>query len=224
MKNVLFCLILMFFLLANNIKSQVFEEVDGVVAVEAEHFFSQTATDIRKWYIVSDEIKPYRYFNDQESHASTASGNAYIKILPDTRRSHEDPLRAGENFTETPGQIGVVSYYVHISNPGKYYVWVRAYSQNSEDNGIHVGLNGEWPESGKRMQWCDGKHQWTWGSKQRTQEMHCGVERLIYLDINEPGRNVISFSMREDGFEFDKFVLSKEYSEPAGEGPQQMLR
>jgi hypothetical protein len=224
MNNRLFCLVMLSVMLTGSINSQVFEEIDGVIAVEAEHFFSQTNTDIRKWYLVSNEVEPYRYFNDQESHASTASGLAYIKILPDTRRSHADPLRTGENFTQTAGQIGVVSYYVYINNPGKYYVWVRAYSQNSEDNGIHVGLNGNWPESGKRMQWCDGKHQWTWGSKQRTQEVHCGVEELIYLNIDEPGRHVISFSMREDGFEFDKFVLSREYVEPYGEGPDPVLR
>jgi hypothetical protein len=217
-KKLLF-LVIFHLLLVNTTRSQVFEETDGVLAVEAEHFFSQTHTEIRKWYIITKDVQPIIYFDDQESHASTASGLAYIKILPDTRRSHDDPLRAGENFTEIPGQIGVVSYNVYINNPGKYYVWVRAYSQNSEDNGIHVGLNGDWPESGKRMQWCDGKHQWTWGSNQRTQEVHCGVEGLIYLNIDEPGRHVISFSMREDGFEFDKFVLSKKYTEPVGKAP-----
>jgi hypothetical protein len=203
---------------------QVFEEIDGVVAVEAEHFFRQTNTDIRKWYVITEEVSPFRYFDDEENHASTASGRSYIKILPDTRKSHDDVLIEGENFTEEPGLIGVVSYLVNINNPGKYYVWVRSWSQNSEDNGIHVGLNGVWPESGKRMQWCEGKHQWTWGSRQRTKEVHCGVEKLIYLEFDEPGRHVISFSMREDGFEFDKFVLSKEYNEPVGEGPSPMLR
>jgi hypothetical protein len=207
-----------------SMKGQVFEEIDGVVAVEAEHFFEQTHTALRKWYLVTGSTNPPLYFDEADNRASEASGNAYITILPDTRKSHQDPLRRDENFSPLPGQIGVVSYLVQFNNPGRYYVWVRAYSKNSEDNGIHVGLNGTWPESGQRMQWCEGKHQWTWASKQRTQEVHCGVPELIYLDIDEPGRHTISFSMREDGFSFDKFVLSKDYVEPVDAGPAPFLR
>jgi hypothetical protein len=65
------------------------------------------------------------------------------------------------------------------------------------------------------MQWCDGKNQWTWASKQRTQEEHCGVEKLIYLEVDQPGEHVISFSMREDGFRFDKWAMSMEYKMPS---------
>ena len=32
--------------------------------------------------------------------------------------------------------------------------------------------------------------------------------RKIWLDIKEPGLHTIMFSMREDGFEFDKFLLT----------------
>ena len=69
------------------------------------------------------------------------------------------------------------------------------------------------------MQWCEDKNQWTWASKQRTAQEHCGVERLIYLQIDNPGLHKISFSMREDGFEFDKWILSKEYQVPENAGP-----
>ena len=112
----------------------------------------------------------------------------------------------------------------HFNNPGKYYVWVRAHSTGSEDNGVHVGIDGEWPESGLRMQWCEGKNQWTWASKQRTEEQHCGVPGQIFLEVNEAGLHTISFSMREDGFEMDKFVLSKEYIEPEGMGPEEVTK
>lgn len=115
--------------------------------------------------------------------------------------------------------MAILHYRIYINNPGRYYVWVRAYSTGTEDNGIHVGINGEWPESGQRLQWCEGKNDWTWESKQRTQEQHCGVPELIYLDIPEAGLHDIQFSMREDGFEFDKFVLTKTYQKPSGKGP-----
>ena len=76
----------------------------------------------------------------------------------------------------------------------------------------------EWVESGKRMQWCEGKDAWTWESKQRTEAVHCGEPYLIYLDIDRTGEHIIHFSMREDGFEFDKFLLTTDMNfipEPA---------
>lgn len=131
-------------------------------------------------------------------------------MLPDTRTSHEDRLIRGENFTNEPGVMAVVAYDVLITSPGRYFVWVRAYSTGTEDNGIHVGIDGEWPESGRRMQWCEGKNAWTWASKQRTADQHCGVPGLIWLDIEESGSHTVMFSMREDGFEMDAWVLSSD--------------
>jgi hypothetical protein len=87
-----------------------------------------------------------------------------------------------------------------------------------------VGIDGDWPASGQRLQWCEGKNTWTWDSKQRTQEVHCGVPELIYLEIYKPGEHEIQFSMREDGFEFDKFVLTKAYESPAGNGPEELVK
>lgn len=188
--------------------NKVFEEQDGLVVVEAEHFVKQEKDSIRKWYVVSDKQQPDVTPDGDDPHFETASGNAYLEILPDTRRSHDDTLIRGENFTNEPGEIAVLSYQVHINNPGKYYVWVRAHSTNSEDNGIHVGIDGTWPESGRRMQWCADKNMWRWDSKQRTEEVHCGVPYLIYLDIKEKGLHTITFSMREDGFEFDQWILT----------------
>ena len=33
-----------------------------------------------------------------------------------------------------------------------------------------MGLDGKWPKSGQRLQWCEGKRSWQWESKQRTNE------------------------------------------------------
>ncbi len=188
-------------------------EEEGMVLVEAEAFTSQEATNVRKWYRIDEkskiEIKP----DIDEPHFATASGGAYLEILPDTRTNHDEKLIAGENFSNEPGKLAILNYQVHFKNTGKYFVWVRAYSTGSEDNGIHVGIDGTWPESGRRMQWCQGKNKWTWASKQRTKEVHCGVERQIYLDIQQPGLHTISFSMREDGFEFDKWAMTKDYDQ-----------
>jgi hypothetical protein len=79
----------------------------------------------------------------------------------------------------------------------------------SEDNGLHVGFDGHWPESGQRMQWTGNHGQWQWDSRQRTAQQHSGELGKIWLDIDKPGLHTVMFSMREDGFEFDRFVLTK---------------
>ncbi|GAA4814921.1 hypothetical protein [Litoribaculum gwangyangense] len=202
----------------------IFEETHGLIAVEAEYFYKQTKTDVRQWYRVSRNETPNVGRDDDNTHCIGASNNAYLEILPDTRVTHSDKLIRSENFSEQPGEIGVISYKVNIDTPGRYYVWVRAFSTGGEDNGIHVGLDGEWPESGQRMQWCDGKGHWTWASKQRTKEVHCGIPHAIFLDIENAGIHTIEFSMREDGFEFDKFILTQDiHYVPVEKGPKTIV-
>lgn len=204
----------------------VFEEKGGVLAVEAEHFFRQTESETRAWYLHSKDHEPMFGLDADRSHAEGASGGAYVECLPDSRHNHSHKLTRDVNFTNTPGQIAVLSYKAYFNQTGRYYVWVRAYSTGSEDNGIHVGLDGQWPDSGQRMQWCQGKHQWYWESKQRTEANHCGEPYKIYLDIDEPGEHTIHFSMREDGFEFDKFLLTtnRDFARPANAGPDSVVR
>ena len=60
------------------------------------------------------------------------------------------------------------------------------------------------------MRWCDGKNKWTWGCAQRTEENHCGEPMEIYLEIPSAGTHTVSFSMHEDGFAFDQFLLTKD--------------
>ncbi|UXX79077.1 hypothetical protein N7E81_17115 [Reichenbachiella carrageenanivorans] len=202
--GILFCL--------SSLHAQVSKEKNGYVEVEAERFFEQTNSSDRTWHVMSKTAVRHDLDGDSLEYLSASRG-AFVELLPDTRVTHDDPLIAGVNFSNEPG-ISILKYKVKFTNPGKYYVWGRAFSTGKEDNGIHVGINGEWPESGQRMQWCAGKNQWTWASKQRTKEAHCGEEGLIYLNIDKPGMHTIQFSMREDGFAFDKFALNAKYEQP----------
>ena len=197
----------------------VFEEMDGVLAIECEHFFKQSKTENRAWYIFSEkssvDLKP----DPDRSHIAGASGGAYLEILPDTRANHSEKLIQGENFTDKPGLMAVLSYKVYFNTPGRYYVWVRSFSTGSEDNGVHVGIDGQWPESGKRWQTVQ-KQKWAWECKQRTPEVHTGVPMQLFLDIDKAGAHEIMISMREDGFEMDKLVLSRNKDfKPTGKGP-----
>ncbi|MEZ4905330.1 MAG: family 43 glycosylhydrolase [Spirosomataceae bacterium] len=180
--------------------AQIPQEQGGFVEVEAEDFIAQSLNEKRSWSRITNQTP--------DNHTLGAGKNSYIECLPDTRTTHNDKLIAGENFSNKAGEMAVVSYKVHFSTTGRFYVWVRAYSTGTEDNGVHVGIDDTWPASGQRMQWCDGKKTWRWESKQRTEKNHCGEPFNIYLDIEKPGEHLIQFSMREDGFEIDKFLLT----------------
>lgn len=197
---------------------KIYQEVDGIVAVEAEHYTSQRLDEMRQWKLINKNNPPS---DTPQTILQDASGNAYMQVLPDTRVTHADKLINGENFSNIPGIMAVLDYQVYFNSPGRYYVWVRCFSTGSEENGLHVGIDGTWPESGLRMQWCEGKGSWRWESSQRTEEVHCGVPGLIYLDVPTAGLHTISFSMREDGFRMDKWLMIN--YRPKGAGPSESV-
>lgn len=174
-------------------------ERNGHLEVEAERFTKQERTEKRSWRV-----------GEAEDPRTEGASGGWITVLPDTRKTHADRLIRGENFSNTPGEMAVLSYPVEFTTPGRYHVWVRAYSTGTEDNGVHVGIDGEWPESGARMQWCEGKRTWRWESRQRTEANHCGEPGKIFLDVKEPGVHTVQFSMREDGFAMDRFLLTRD--------------
>ncbi|NQU21533.1 MAG: hypothetical protein HQ567_09635 [Candidatus Nealsonbacteria bacterium] len=197
----------------------VFEEVDGVVAVEAEHFYKQTLNKVRSWNLFTPKQQPKVDPDADPPHLADAAGRAYVEILPDTRRNHGEKLINGQNFINQPGKMAVLHYKVHFNTPGKYYVWARIFSTGTEDNGMHVGIDGTWPATGQRMQWT-GKQKCVWGSKQRTEKQHGGEQYKLYLIVEKPGEHEITFSMREDGTEFDKWMMTQEKKSAVnGQGP-----
>jgi len=176
------------------------------IKVEAENYFSKD----NRWRLTSASVNSGVTPDPDGSHHSNASGQAYLELLSDPRVTHGDPLINGVNFWSQGGTGPAIDYIVNVPEAGRYTVWVKAYSTGTEDNGIHVGLNASDTASGERVQWCDGKNQWTWSSAQRTNSNHCGIPRMIYLDIASAGANTIRFTAREDGFEMDQFMLIKE--------------
>ncbi|NNE90958.1 MAG: hypothetical protein HKN23_04870, partial [Verrucomicrobiales bacterium] len=171
---------------------------NGVVEFEAEDFFKQTKTGKRKWYRSSVDGQPDLKPDADPAHLEGASGGEYIEVLPDSRKNHGEKLIRGENFEPQPGKMAILHYKVEFPEPGKYYVWARAFSTGTEDNGFHIGLNGDWPESGQRWQTVV-KKRWHWECKQRTDKVHTGVPMQLFLEIPKAGEHEIQISMREDG-------------------------
>ncbi len=167
---------------------------EPTIHIEAESFVKQTLDTKRKW-----EIRKER---------PNSSGDSYIKVLPDTRVTHDDKLITGENFSDEPGVIAVLHYKIHVPEAGRYYVWAKTFSSGAEDNGMHFGLDEQWPESGRRWQ-TTKKDAWHWDCRQRTDSVHAGVPMQLWLDIDKPGEHTLMLSMREDGVEVDQITLAK---------------
>ncbi len=189
---------------------------DEMIIVEAENFIAQHADGVRRWYRVDDAAAATPEPDPDPRHLERASGGAYLELLPDTRTTHDDRLIAGDNFTEAAGSVAVLTYDVSFPAAGRYYVWTRIFATGTEDNGLHVGINGNWPASGRRIQFCSGRGQWFWDNRQRTEAQHCGVPGGVWIDVPAPGVHRVSFAMREDGVEFDAFFLTRDARPPAG--------
>ncbi|MDC9526766.1 hypothetical protein PSH54_14905 [Pseudoalteromonas sp. Angola-30] len=203
---------------------QVYHENSDFVVIEAENFLTQHLDDKRRWLVFSKNTPAHNFVDADQAHYHDASNGSYIEILPDTRSNHHEALVRNENFTNDAGTMAVLSYPVYFETPGRYYAWARAYSTGSEDNGVHLGINGQWPESAKRLQLCEGKHAWTWSSAQRVNTNHCGTPNTIFVDIPHKGVHTIMVSMREDGFELDKLLLTKDKDYiPAGKDKAETL-
>ena len=203
---------------------RVFEEVDGLVAVEAEHFAENDDNGTpRAWHVTSASMTPGITPDPDEPHVDGASGGAYVEGLPDTRVTHDDPLVSGESFFNTAGAGPTLTYRVFFNTPGTYYVWGRALTTGTEDNGAHVGIDDDWPSSGTRMQWCGSRGSWLWHNAQRDSGgSACGVDGTITIDVPAAGEHRVRISMREDGFELDKLVLTTDAGyRPMGEGPEE---
>jgi hypothetical protein len=203
--------------ITNVAANQAHQEYAGFLVIEAENFSAQHLDNKRRWLVFSHNTPAHNFNDADEQHHQGASNGQYIEILPDTRSNHHEVLVRGVNFSDQAGKLAVLSYPVYFETPGQYYVWARAYSTGSEDNGVHIGLNGQWPESAQRLQLCQGKHSWTWSSAQRVNNNHCGTPNTIYVDIPHKGVHTVMVSMREDGFELDKLLLTKDKNYlPAG--------
>ena len=180
------------------------------VGAQAEDYDTSDSKDSnRAWYVITTDSTP-SLVDPDESHAESANGGAYLEALPDLLTILDDPNSDGNGLVNDPSRGAEVGYWVTLETTGRYYVWVRAHPTSSRDNALHVGIDGDWPESGRDIQYPDYHDQgWVWSSNQRdTGGTKFGNPLTIYLDVETTGRHLITFAMREDGFEFDEWIMT----------------
>ena len=232
-----------------------FKEKDGMLVFEAENFSRQTNNHHIQtyWYLIeANKPKPeikcvtnvvcnaftvpmcneYANCDNDNTDPAEASGNAYLEALPDRRRNDEEPGTGGLGVTNDKSVSPLLLYDVEFTQTGRYYAWAHAHGKGPAANGLHLGINNEWPRNNlidaSPMRWQFGGG-WRWSQKRRGQMQHSGVKPAdginerdanMWLDIAEPGKYTIYIGMREDGFEIDKFVFTTDPDfVPNGDGP-----
>ncbi len=196
-----------------------FEEKDGLVVVEAEHFVKQTRDQIRRWYLSSAKNTPAAKPDPDPVMVTDASNGAYIEVLPDTFVHQHERAIDGINIGLAPGSMAVVHYPVHFSQPGRYYIWTRMRSNDDEDNTLNFGLDDDWPASARCLQFPKLKKIWWWGGVIRDARGPSFPHHRAYIDVPSAGVHTVMYSMREDGMEFDKFMLTMDGTMKAPNGP-----
>ena len=181
------------------------------ITVEAE---ANLEADDR--WVLTEPNTPAQENDPDGNHSDLAVGNAYLELLPDWRVKHDSeiPDDAPPFFWGVPGNGPEARYGIDFPEPGRYHVHFRMFSTGTEDNGMHVGIDGGWPESGMRVQSCSAGRGWSWSSKQRgSGGSHCGIPKTIWLTVESAGLHTVTMSPREDGVEVDRFMLIKDRSD-----------
>lgn len=184
----------------------VFRENAGLVVVEAEHFYKQTNTQNRAWYINSKTHQPHVWPDYDAATFDDAGGSAYVEALPDLFHDDNDPIINGHNLGGG-GSVAVMHYKISFNSAGRYYIWTRLRSNDQEDNTTAAGIDGTWPVTSQTLQSPVEHKKWVWKSENRLKRNPWTIGRAA-LDVKTPGVHDVLFSMREDGEEFDRFILT----------------
>ena len=159
--------------------------------------------------IVSIEAENYHDTLGQAGHswvfvASPAgySGSGAMESNPNSGAKIDTGFAAGSPRLD---------YQVNFTRAGTHYVWVRGAGASGADDSAHVGLDGAEIATSDRM-WGFGTG-WTWSA-----DTMDGT--VATFDVPSAGVHTVNVWMREDGFDFDKLVLTTDPGYvPTGTGP-----
>lgn len=159
-----------------------------LVAIEAEHFHGQHQPGIHKW-------KP-------DYQPGFAAGAA-LRALPDN----------GTEFVELH-LAPRLDYNVDFGLPGTYYVWVRGYSADENDDSVNVGVDGTSYGTAERITF-NTHNTWEWSGRSFDNS-------VATIEIPSAGIHTVNLWMHKDGLRVDKIVLSASPAfQPSDSGPEE---
>ena len=138
------------------------------------------------------------------SDIAGASGSKFMRAEPDVGINHNTAYAVNSPM---------LGFNVSFTTAGTYHVWVRGYSTNGSSDSVHVGLDGKEISTSDRIN-SFSSNNWTW--HKNTMD---GSPATLNIT---PGEHVINVWMREDGFRFDKIILTTNSAfVPGGTGSAQ---
>ncbi len=139
------------------------------------------------------------------------SGGFHLNSGPDNGNTFNS------NYTTSSPRV---SYEVNFTQTGTHYVWIRGKAGGSStgaSDSLHVGLDGAAVSTADRITGFNSSFGW------KSATMDSGSRATI--NVTTAGVHTVDVYMREDGFDFDKIVLTTSSSyTPSGNGPAQSER
>ena len=137
------------------------------------------------------------------------SGTGFMRVEPDSGTNNN------ANYTTNSPRL---DYLVDFVKTGTHYVWVRYIRTGGGDDSSHVGLDGDGTTS-DRIRAPGPNNQWNWNNDRRD------GQGIAQFEVASPGAHVVNVWMREDGWRFDKLVLTTAGNfTPADLGPPESGR
>jgi hypothetical protein len=156
----------------------------------------------------------------EHAHTNTSQGTHSWSLISPTGASGTGAMEATPNSSTTnntdyAANSPRLDFQVTFVRTGTHYVWVRGLGPSGVDDSVHVGLNGQELATSDRMTFAP-----TWAWSNATMD---GVRAT--LEVPTVGTHTVNVWMREDGFVFDKLVLTSNAAfTPSETGPAESPR
>ncbi len=172
------------------VEALTFTTSGGLVSAEAENFTGNAGAGAFTWTRRSE---------------AAASGGAAMLASPDNGTINNS------GFTTTSPRL---DFGTTFAQTGTYYVWVRGRDSGAavgSGDSVHVGLDGQALASADRISGFTGSFGWTRATLDNVNAT---------MNVGTTGQHTVNVWMREDGFLFDKLVLTTDANyTPSGNGP-----
>ena len=164
--------------------------------------------------IVSMEAENYDVYTQQGTHSwisvttpSGYSGSAAMNTTPN------DGTNINTGYAANSPRL---DFQVDFVKTGTHYVWIRGYGATGSDDSIHAGLDGAEISTCDRISTFSTSYTWSKATMD-------GADATF--NVASTGVHTVNAWMREDGFVFDKIVLTTNAGyTPTGDGPAESPR
>ncbi len=177
------------------VSPEAFQEENGLLVIEAEHFSQRSDNITHTWNTRTD----LPGFVD----------SSYMQARPDI---------GGLYHTTALSRSPQLQYELNFVTSGTYTLWLYGAATNAAGNSVHVALDEQQPLALTGF----APNVWHWNTRQLSGPS-LGDPTIITVDT--PGPHTLNLWMREDGLRLDRILLVTDTAYlPSGSGPAESKR